>query len=349
MRRLQPLLLLLLSISIAACAGVLGLRKQRDEQRPFAHRKHTSAGVNCLQCHDGILQAGEEGPLHIPTQQKCESCHTKPHDTRNCLDCHGNAGTRERAAAARMHLRFAHKRHLGKLDNQCVPCHMGAGLPDTAERRPPMAQCFSCHAHKDQWAASDCNGCHIDLPTENVKPATHIVHAGDFMREHGIRAAASKDLCATCHQQQWCDSCHAAGTAPALPWKFSTEKPGLTRLHPGNFLARHPEESKAQPGLCTTCHAENFCLNCHLDKKVAAKGGVPSPHPTGWVKAKGGDHGRAARMDPQSCIACHGGAGEMLCVGCHKVGGPGGSVHGPGFSSNKDKLKDEPCRLCHAP
>jgi hypothetical protein len=347
-RGLRPLLLLLLSLAVAACAGVLGWKKPRDDQRPFAHRRHASAGVNCLQCHERVVEAGEDGPLHLPTTSKCVSCHAQPHDARPCLDCHGNAGTRERAVAARVHLRFAHARHLPKLNGQCVPCHMAAGLPDDAERRPPMAQCFSCHAHQGQWAASDCNGCHVDLPSENVQPATHVVHAGDFLREHGVRAAASKDLCATCHAQSSCDGCHGT-TVPALPWRLNTEKLGLARLHAGNFLSRHPDESRAQPGLCQSCHAENFCLSCHLDRKVAAKAGVPSPHPQGWVKAKGGEHGRAARMDPQACISCHGGAGEQLCVGCHKVGGPGGNVHGPGFQSTKDERRDEPCRLCHAP
>ena len=348
MRRLRPALLLLSIVALAACAGVLGLRAPRDDGRAFVHRKHTTAGVNCLQCHGGILEAADEGPLHVPTTQKCVSCHAQPHDAHDCLPCHGNAGTRERATAARTHLRFSHAQHLGRLDHQCVPCHQGAGLQDDVELRPPMAQCFGCHAHKDQWAAADCNGCHVDLPSEASKPSTHVVHAGDFVREHGVRAAASKDLCATCHQQASCDGCHGA-TVPALPWKFQTEKVGLTRLHPGNFLARHPEEARTQPALCQTCHAESSCRSCHLARNVGAKGGVPSPHPTGWVKARGGEHGRSARLDPQSCLSCHGGAGEQLCVGCHKVGGPGGTVHGPGFASTKEKRKDEPCRLCHAP
>jgi len=43
-----------------------------------------------------------------------------------------------------------------------------------------------------------------------------------------------------------------------------------------------------------------------------------------------------------SCAGCHGGAGEQLCVGCHKVGGPGGNPHGAGFASHKDKRRDVP-------
>jgi hypothetical protein len=60
------------------------------------------------------------------------------------------------------------------------------------------------------------------------------------------------------------------------------------------------------------------------------------------------EHGRAARRDPASCASCHGGAGEMLCVGCHRVGGIGGNPHPPGWSS-RQSLTDMPCRLCHTP
>jgi hypothetical protein len=65
------------------------------------------------------------------------------------------------------------------------------------------------------------------------------------------------------------------------------------------------------------------------------------------VRARGGEHGRAARMDPGACATCHGGAGEALCVGCHRVGGPGGNPHGAGFSSALDARRDQPCRQCH--
>ncbi len=340
-------LLLLLCMSVAACAGILGIKK-KDQTRAFEHKRHTTAGVACVSCHEDIDKAGDDGPLHLPSTATCTSCHKKPHDTRACGTCHGSPMAREGAVAARKFLKFSHQGHLGTVKGQCVPCHASAGAPDAETLRPPMAQCFTCHKHKDQFKVRDCDSCHHDLPSEHIKPASHVVHEGDFLREHGVRAASARDLCATCHSQQSCDVCHGA-TTPILPWKLAVESPTLSRLHPGNFMARHPDEAKAQPALCATCHSENSCLGCHVDRNVAAKKGVPSPHPPGWVRAVGGGHGPAARLDPVSCASCHGGAGEMLCVGCHKVGAPGGTPHGPGFSSTKDKTKDEPCRLCHLP
>lgn len=336
-----------MALLLGACAAMLGI-KPSSGQISFAHRAHSNRGITCLQCHAGIGSAGDEGPLHLPSAATCTGCHQRPHDTRDCSTCHGVRHTRERAALAREHLRFSHAQHVPTLGGQCVPCHAAAGAVDQDQLRPPMAQCFTCHAHKDQWQSNRCDACHVDLPREAVKPASHVVHDGDFVREHGIRAASAKDLCATCHEEPFCLKCHGVSVA-ALPWRLSFDRPTLTGLHRAGFRSRHADEARAAPGTCQSCHvADRFCADCHTRERVGARAGE-SPHPKNWVQARGGEHGRAARMDPLACASCHGGAGEALCVGCHRVGGPGGNPHGPGFSSPKDARRDEPCRMCHLP
>lgn len=344
---MRRVLFLPFCITLAACAGVLGI-KPRDVQHPFEHRRHALAGINCLECHHGITGAGDDGPLHLPDTDKCTSCHAKPHDTRACNGCHGQSHTRTEAELARTHLKFAHERHTKTLAGQCVPCHSAAGSTEQTSLRPGMAQCFTCHAHADQWTTRACDGCHIDMPAELARPSSHVIHDGDFVREHGVRAASARDLCATCHGEPFCASCHGVTTA-VLPWRMKIEESRLAGLHRAGFRTRHAEEARAAPGLCTTCHAqERYCLDCHASKRVGAAPGARSPHPPGWVRARGGEHGREARMDPGSCASCHGGAGEALCVGCHRVGGPGGNPHGRGFTSALDKVRDDPCRHCHA-
>ncbi len=338
--------LLVLSLCLAACAGILGI-KPRDARHPFEHRVHSSAGIDCLACHAGVGRATDDGPLHLPESETCITCHARPHDPRPCATCHGQAHTREEVRLARKHLRFAHDRHVAKLGGQCVPCHAAAGSADQPTLRPPMAQCLGCHTHKDQWKTRECDGCHVDLPAELARPSSHVFHEGDFIREHGVRAASSRDLCATCHGEGFCASCHGV-TVAALPWKLAFDRPRLTGLHRAGFFGRHAEESRANPGLCASCHdGERFCLDCHAKRSTGVL--ARSPHPPDWVRARGGLHGRAARMDPLSCAACHGGAGEALCVGCHRVGGPGGSPHGRGFTSALDPKRDRPCRDCHLP
>ena len=79
--------LLLGSLALVACAGLLGIRNAA--QRPFEHRAHSMAGIACTQCHEGMSRAGDTGPLHVPGPAKCISCHAKPHDARACDGCHG--------------------------------------------------------------------------------------------------------------------------------------------------------------------------------------------------------------------------------------------------------------------
>jgi hypothetical protein len=336
-----------LALLAAGCAGVLGIRRG-PPSHPFEHRAHVLKGINCLQCHAGVQTAGEEGPLHLPADATCVRCHEKPHDPRACGMCHGEAYVRGAVELSRRHLRFEHSRHMLAALGDCVRCHVEItdARPDAVV--PKMATCFGCHQHRDQWTLRDCNGCHVDLAAEGTLPDDHLVHEGDWIREHGTRAASSRDLCASCHSERQCTSCHGAGTVPALPARLAFDDVRLDGLHRAGFFARHPDEARADPGICTTCHTESSCIECHARENVGGAGTSPrSPHPAGWLTPSGGDHGMQARIDPASCAGCHGGAGEQLCVGCHRVGGPGGNPHGPGFSSRKDPHHDVPCRECH--
>lgn len=377
-RSLGAALGLVFLLSLAACAGILGIKPGgrggsggAAGEHPFEHRAHSMAGIACVTCHDvppssPSAVAEREPPIAIPSPKTCTNagCHAKPHDARSCDQCHGESHRREEARMAREHLRFEHKRHVSRLSGQCVPCHAAAGKADEATTlRPLMATCFGCHAHKDQWKTRDCDGCHHDLPAEHVQPSSHVVHDGDFTREHGVRAASQRDLCATCHSESSCAACHGV-TVPALPSRLAFDQPTqggkmTTGLHRAGFLSRHSEEARANPGLCATCHGDGggegarFCLDCHTRRnRASASAGafstpVRNPHPAGWVRARNSEHGRAARMDPMSCASCHGGPGEALCVSCHRVGGPGGNPHGRGFASILDPKRDEPCRQCH--
>lgn len=345
--RRRALLALALPMLLGACASVLGIRK--SPSRPFEHRAHVVKGVSCKECHGTVGTAGDEDPLHFPTDGSCLRCHEKPHDPRGCSGCHGEPHTRASAEMARKHLRFEHKNHMGPVKGDCVRCHQEVAVDAPQALRPAMAICFSCHEHEAQWRVRDCDGCHVDLAAEHTPPASHLVHDGDFVREHGVRAAAARDLCMTCHSERSCASCHGVGTVPALPARLAFDDVRMSGLHRAGFRSRHSDEARANPGLCVTCHSDRSCRDCHERRGLAAGAATRNPHPRGWLTSSrgGGDHGVQARMDPVSCASCHGGAGEQLCVGCHKVGGPGGNPHGRGFTSRKDKGTDMPCRMCH--
>jgi len=335
--RLLALAALAACLVLAACAGILGLR--RPAPKGFPHRAHVTAGVSCTRCHAGL--DAPEPRLHLPTDATCtDGCHARPHDPRPCSGCHVSARAVEELVEARAHLRFDHRRHAGVTNNNCMRCH--DGVATGAERlRPPMATCFRCH--DDAQAARTCDTCHRDLEVERSLPATHLAHDGDWLREHGTRAASSGDLCQTCHRESFCASCHGR-TAPAIPARLSPGDPLRASVHRAGFASRHALEARSDPGACSTCHAPDRCASCHTARGLAGDG-RGSPHPAGWVGIDN-RHGREARRDPASCASCHGGAGEQLCVGCHAVGGIGGSPHPPGWSS-RQPLSSMPCRMCH--
>lgn len=325
---------------LAACAGVLGLRPR--EPSPFPHRKHVLSGVACTRCHAGIDKAGEgDAMLHLPDEASCLSCHKTPHDPNPCFRCHSRPTARAELIEARDHLRFDHAHHLPRAQGNCMRCHVGVGEGDD-RLRPAMATCFKCHDGEQDIRR--CDSCHENLEAGTDLPATHLAHDGDWLRDHGARAASSADLCQTCHTERSCAKCHGV-TVPALPATQRFADPFAASVHRAGFASRHSLEAKADPGACQTCHQPDRCGSCHVEKGVAGLDRA-SPHPPGWVGVTENLHGREARRDPASCASCHGGAGEQLCVTCHKVGGIGGNPHPPGWSS-KQPLGAMPCRLCH--
>ena len=334
------------AVLLAACAGILGLRPERTTG-VFPHRAHVVAGATCTDCHAGVASSGDTDPIELPGDASCAKCHAKPHDTRPCLGCHGDPYVALETAEARDHLRFSHAGHQQATSGNCARCHVGVKAADR-KLRPAMAVCLRCHEHEPEFRERTCDACHVDLTEEGTLPESHLAHDADFLREHGTRAASAGDLCQSCHRETFCASCHGT-SVPALPSQLEFDDPSRASAHRAGFESRHAVEAAAQPGLCSSCHEPETCVSCHARKRRSATVDDPvSPHPRGWVGLTGSEneHGRAARRDPASCASCHGGAGEMLCVGCHKVGGVGGSVHPPGWTS-RQSLADLSCRLCH--
>ena len=323
-------------VGLGACAGILGLRKATTSDA-FPHRSHVVAGVSCTRCHAN-LEAGSG--LHLPPDQTCVGCHVKPHDPRPCSGCHVSQRVVAELVEARAHLKFDHRQHTAVAKGNCMRCH--DGVSEGAERmRPPMATCFRCH--DDAQQARRCESCHTNLVEEGTFPASHLAHDGDWIREHGTRAASSGDLCQSCHQESFCASCHGK-TVPVLPAATRFADPVRSGIHRAGFAARHALEARSDPGACTTCHTPDRCASCHTAKGIAGED-RGSPHPAGWVGLDN-RHGREARRDPAACASCHGGAGEQLCASCHSVGGIGGNPHPPGWSS-RQPLSAMPCRMCH--
>jgi hypothetical protein len=335
MKRIVVVALLVLG----ACAGVLGLTRRGPQA--FPHRRHVLAGVTCTSCHANIEH--DTGALHIPDNATCITCHSKPHDTRACDGCHVRPGAVEELAEVRAHVVFDHGKHATATRGNCARCHVGIAEGDD-HLRPPMAACFRCH--DEDRDARRCDACHKNLEDTRTLPQTHLAHDANWVRDHGTRAASSADACQACHRESFCASCHGQ-TVPALPWKLQLSDPFGASVHRAGFTSRHALEANTDSGACMTCHSPARCASCHVASGVAGPG-LRSPHPPGWIGLTAADsqHGREARRDPAACAGCHDGAGQALCVSCHRVGGVGGNPHPPGWSS-RQPLSAMPCRLCH--
>ena len=250
--------------------------------------------------------------------------------------------------AGRVSLEVATPRDLGMLRDSLhrLPTLAALLVSDASSLEvPPLLDLQRERALLDELAtlARELEVALVDSPAARASD-------GDFIREHGVRAAAARDLCASCHSETYCASCHGK-SVPALASTLAFDDPLRAGFHRAGFRARHSEEARGQPGLCSTCHGADYCQSCHDDEGIGAPRAVPgSVHESGWVGVRGtaNRHGPAARANPSECAGCHSGAGEALCIGCHRVGGNGGNPHPAGWSSRLSKTNDLPCRLCHS-
>lgn len=313
--------------------------------------------------HDEHLTKLECGGEGQPKCLACKSCHVQsttdgellPPEPKLCAPCHDDA--RKVLAESRLPergpgeaIRFSHPDHLERegIRGQCVKCHGGVVDEDPhAPAFPPMDTCLDCHqAEFDQARCSDCHGMN---ELAELKPVTFMRHDASWMTAHGLAAAQSAEVCASCHAQESCTDCHDLSQTLPLTAKFP-EAVFRTMPHRADFLTRHPIEARTQPDRCMSCHTPASCDSCHTARGVSAnRADARSPHPAGWVgrDTRSRDfHGRAARRDILSCAGCHDQGPATNCIECHRPGAPGGSPH-PGGWRNSQSMEDGVCRYCH--
>lgn len=228
---------------------------------------------------------------------------------------------------------FDHAAHLSKLDTEsCVTCH----VEGAAEIGPTDSVCLECHdqafvdsvvkpglkSHGPTWATShraaaksqtsDCAACHqqnfcLDchksgFAHEMGDPGNNMinVHRGEFQVSHPIAARTNPQLCASCHEPDFCSECHAR-FAPA-DLAVSSHRRGFTDgtlggahasfnenqcqgCHPDSVLPahtwsnQHAREARKNLATCQACHPDgDICLKCHS----ARTGLMVNPHPKDW-------------------------------------------------------------------
>ena len=204
----------LLVLLIVAAVAVVA-----QTPRPFSHRTHLAAKLDCAVCHAAAVTSTRLDDRLLPAPDVC-------------LKCHKTAAT-----GARMPTRLARFNHalhlkLGNLApviaaaidqktylssagpnlradlntrNPCEACHRGlevSGRPDRSGL-PQMADCLVCHNQIDP--PYSCEFCHAK--DASLTPASH---TPDFLDTHTTgKLGLDKTTCALCHGRKFhCLGCH---------------------------------------------------------------------------------------------------------------------------------------------
>lgn len=344
----------------------------------FTHGQHLAIpGVTCARCHVDVARSTRVADGNLPRGATCDGCHgpqhPKPADApARCELCHTryeNGRVVERIVMPTPRLRFNHQLHMAR-GAMCGDCHrnMDKVRLATTLQLPREADCLKCH---DGAAVTNrCSACHPSGPDGRIdtrpgwdRRAPRLVPRGasswgiehdlNFVEDHGPVSKANPKLCASCHDDDFCQDCHAGATRPL-------------RIHAADFMTTHAMEARGRTQDCQSCHrVQTFCLGCHERLGFGERGrgsfGVGGSlrfHPDGWAAPPGLPQGHAhpAQRNVSACASCH---AEDTCLACHatsEVPAPGLGVnpHGRGFAQSSrctalSARNKRVCLKCHLP
>ena len=333
-------------------------KNQKDKSGPWWPDHDACAGG----CHD--IETAEAGKTVDPASA-CETCHL------------GFDRKKKRVLPASWpapNLIFNHKVHVGDQKLPCERCHFGAtgiGMEQvelsTRYQLPKMKTCLECH--NGAGAPSDCKVCHVtdasgrlqvSFATAPLRPMQGdplgLDHGPRYELTHGTRAKLDRRVCAECHTDSYCATCHD-----------SLQKP--ISVHPNDFITLHPVQAKMDSLQCDSCHRyQSFCAACHervgigmssdptlRARNVTVHGNTPQEIAdfVDGIPTNPRHHAIAAARNINQCISCH---REESCLKCHssrsKLPTAPRSVnpHPDGFAGRCRTLvqaNDRGCLKCH--
>jgi hypothetical protein len=122
-------------------------------------------------------------------------------------------------------------------------------------------------------------------------------HTASRATQHPVELTAPP-MCSDCHQD----------------WRSAMD-------HTSDYSTRHRFYAVQQSQTCNACHKESFCSDCHAHKEELKpsdkfKDSVERdmPHRGDYLS----QHKIDGRIDPASCMKCHGRSNNERCRVCHK-------------------------------
>ncbi len=249
---------------------------------------------------------------------------------------------------------FRHETHTPLFPGSCTTCHVGP-VDSSASFWPEPASCAACHdgevEARVEWAAPTappvsnvrfvhqahaaatadsvaCVRCHAP---DNPRGAVHVSRAVDCVSCHvpGRGHLEVGDLeCATCHYPLAEARRLTSSDVARFPVPLSHQVPSFRfEGHGQRALPARPGGGQAVSQSCATCHARNFCMNCHVDapENPAIQALAPDERslvhrftftapPSHARPTFVTGHGRDANRAPQACATCH---ARPSCTACH--------------------------------
>jgi len=277
---------------------------------------------------------------------------------------------------------FDHAKHR-KVFAACTSCHRGVSEPGAA-MYPDSASCASCHdgtvEKRVTWVPhagprhSNLRFSHerhvVAVAGHGEAPGCATCHAAAGAGWMNV-GAATPERCLDCHRirtahlaapDSACTVCHlplaqavALTTADVrtFPVPPSHRDPGFPGRLGHGALAQRPAAS------CATCHARDFCLQCHVDQpaRPAIAALAPDPRslaitarrPPASHGANFADrHAAPAAATAATCAGCH---VRADCLDCHRpqaAAAPG--YHPAGFLARHPAAayaRETSCSDCH--
>lgn len=199
-------------------------------------------------------------------QQHKEYADTKLSDCNNCHKSEGIAPNHD-SDFVRSHRTFA-----GKAESNCSQCHN-------------QSWCLDCHQG---------GGINADLSTATFgRDYIPKSHRSDFVNIHQLKAQDNPQTCYRCHDQKYCNACHARFPTGSLRIKSHLPSgSGQTFIWSGE----HASEARRNLQSCQSCHPDgDVCLSCHS----ASSGGRINPHPKSF------QGGNISSRTSKTCRVCH--------------------------------------------